>query len=85
MPVLDTADCWEFEFQYLPLAMPHIFKKEKKERKEPSLLQEVFSSIHSNCIRSHAFYRMSKTCWVPGREGEAVTRTRVENNSSQGK
>lgn len=36
MPVLDTADCWEFEFQYLPLAMPHIFKKKKK-RKERAL------------------------------------------------
>jgi len=35
MPVLDTADCWEFEFQYLPLAMPHIFKKKKKKGKSP--------------------------------------------------
>lgn len=32
---------------------PRILKNQKK---QPSL-QEVLSSIHSNCIRSHAFYR----------------------------
>lgn len=39
------------------------------ERKERALLFAggFHSSIHSNCIRSHAFYRRSKTCWVLGR------------------
>lgn len=60
--------------------MPHILSKQKK---QPSSLQEVFSSIHGNCIRSHAFYKMSKTCWVPGRERETVTKTLVENNKKK--
>lgn len=60
--------------------MPRILKKQKK---QPSPLQEVFSSIHGNCIRSHAFYKMSKTCWVPGGEGETVTKTLVENNNNK--
>lgn len=79
-PRHSSTDCWDFEFQYLPFQMPHIFKKE---RKQPSLLQEVFSSIHGNCIRSHAFYKISKTCWVPGMEREIVTRTLIENNSNK--
>lgn len=79
-PRHSSTDCWDFEFQYLPFQMPHIFKKE---RKQPSPLQEVFSSIHGNCIRSHAFYKISKTCWVPGMEREIVTRTLIENNSNK--
>lgn len=60
--------------------MPRIFKKQ---RKQPSPLQEVFSSIHGNCIRSHAFYKISKTCWVPGMEREIVTKTLIENNCNK--
>lgn len=79
-PRHSSTDCWDFEFQYLPFQMPRIFKKQ---RKQPSPLQEVFSSIHGNCIRSHAFYKISKTCWVPGMEREIVTKTLIENNCNK--
>lgn len=54
-----------------------------KKPKERALWgQEVFSSIHSDCIRSHAFYKLSKTCW--GQEGRGDTHQNSPKEEKKG-
>lgn len=46
-------------------------------------MQEVFSSIHSDCIRSHAFYKLSKTCWGQEGTGDTNIKNKTRNKPAQ--